>query len=56
MSLELIGEMKLVELDLIKAMGLENIQEVFIEREGSQDKIAQDTNIRDTKRDFARRL
>lgn len=47
MSLELIGEMKLVELDLIKAMGLENIQEVFIEREGSQDEIAQDTNIKE---------
>lgn len=29
MSLELIGEMKLVELDLIKAMGLENNQEVL---------------------------
>lgn len=46
MSLELIGEMKLAELILIKAVGLENIREEFIGKEKSQDKISQDTNIK----------
>ena len=56
-SLELKGEVLFVELDLIKAMGLDkNIQEDLTGEE-SQDEIVSDTNIKERyKTGFARKL